>query len=127
MNFAEKSGDPPKTRSLSVIKFRDNLRFSLDSRHLTAEVRRRAQGFKAHDSFYVLAKIVEINSGTVHEEAVILSFRGQFHEVVSGKVVMDIVYPKDFDKYSKTTPYLLSFLIDDLRPLTGKADVDVRR
>lgn len=113
MNFFETQQSILKC--ITVMKFRDNIRFQLDDDSIREEVKVR---FNKEDDLYALkgrGTIVELGSGMRHEEQFILSFHGFFKQNIEGRIWLPAgVGAKDYDRYTKATPYLLLFKYEDL-------------
>jgi hypothetical protein len=115
VNFGKQDSD--QLMSMSVIKFRDNIKFSLDSEALREEVRLQFDYERDVDTLKGKGKIIELMSGVAHEEEFILGFRGFFRQHVEARLWLPSgVGAKDYDRYSKGKPYVLVFDFDSLEP-----------
>jgi hypothetical protein len=119
MNFLE-GADPSskggKLRSLTVVKFADSLRFYIDGESVKDEMRARFNAIDAAAVFKISGSFTEISSGVTTQDTFLLMFKGFFRQSVEGRILLPSgILAKDYDRYSKAKPYLLSFLYDDLQ------------
>lgn len=118
MNFLE--GKPydvknARMKSITVIKFTDNIRFDLDAELIKREISSRFNDVETN-TFRGKGLVTEVATGVTYEERFALIFRGFFRSVVGGKLIIpEGIHPKDYDKYSRIKPYQLTFFFEDLK------------
>lgn len=120
MNFNDGRGN---LLSRTVIKFTDNVRFDIDCELIKDQMRTRFNEAKVVPEFVGHGKITELESGRTEDVSFLLKFLGFFRQVVQGRITLpDGVSLKDFDKYVKGKPYVLTFGFDSLEPTEGSHD-----
>jgi len=116
MNFVQDE----ELRSIVVVKFIDKLSFEMDEDNI-----RNALSSACKDSGVCGLKgrctVTELGSGRQEKEEFVLAFKGLFRSSLHGRIWLpDGLYAKDYDKYSRTAPYLLTFAYRDLEVLSSE-------
>lgn len=105
-------------KNVSVIKFTDNIRFSLDGDSIRDIVRTNHSKVKGN-TFAIVGKVVDVITGVQEDVEVLITFKGFFRESAEGKLVIPKeIHPKDYDKFIRHKPYLLTFVHGNLKPVS---------
>lgn len=96
-------------KNVTVIKFTDNIRFSLDGDSIR-DIVRVSFNENSSNAFMIKGFITDVQTGVQEDVDAIVTFKGFFRETVEGKLLIPKdIHPKDYDRFVRLKPYLLTF------------------
>ena len=114
MNFKGADG----FNAMVVVKFTDNLRFSVDSDNIVIQLKSKILS-SVRNNPQILARLctlTDLASSEKFTENIQLKFHDFFRGSMYGVVELeDHIEPKDFTRYQKGKPYLLAFSYDNVQ------------
>lgn len=104
-------------RSVSLLKFSDNIRFSFDNEAVLTHIKTNYITREDVTSFKVDASITDPVTNRKEQVAIVLHFRGFFRSTLLGTVWKpEGLLAKDYEVFERNMPYILTFELADLKP-----------